>query len=110
MPALIDTLDDGRFSRSVRTEFSFHGQYRDSARIIRVGDLAWEILDKMSGGTLEATPHGGPPTSGQPTKRQIAERLWDMIADRFRSAREPEATSKETAGRRSRAGSPAGRR
>ena len=39
-------------------------------------------------------------------KRQIAERLWDLIADRYRSAREPDAAGKETTGRRSRAGSP----
>jgi hypothetical protein len=82
VPALIDALDDERLSRSVHTEFSFHGQYRDSASGQRVGDLAWEILDHLSGGTLEKAPHGGPPTSGQPTKRQIAQRWYASVKGR----------------------------
>ena len=38
-------------------------------------------------------------------KRQIAERLWDLIADRYRTTRAHEGAGKENAGRRSRSGS-----
>ena len=43
-------------------------------------------------------------------KRQIAERLWDLIADRYRGARDPDGAQKEKAARRPRAGSAGSRR
>ncbi len=82
VPALIDALDDDRVTRSVNVFFSHKGQFRDSAWGRLVGDLAWEILDHLSAGTLEATPHGGPPTSAQPTKRQVAERWYATVKGR----------------------------
>ncbi len=73
VPALIDALDDGRFTRSLMYYPSFKGQFRDSFRVLRVGELAWQILDELSNSALRATGAGGPPTTGRPSRRRAAE-------------------------------------
>ena len=86
VPALLDALDDERPTRSVDTMFSFKGQFRDSTVPLVVGDLAWNILDWLSGRTLGKSKYGGPPTSGQPTKRQAAERWYASVLERGEKA------------------------
>lgn len=72
VPALIAALDDVRFTRVVRQQDTGKMQYRGEVDVLRVGDLAWLVLDRISGNALESSPVGGPPTSRQPTRRRAA--------------------------------------
>jgi hypothetical protein len=72
VPALIDALDDVRFTRAVELTETGKGQYRPPVRVLRVGDLAWRVLDRMSGSALTSRRVGGPPTSREPTRRRAA--------------------------------------
>ena len=113
MPPEVRPFLIGFAAESQDLEANAIGKLRDKGLDLIVGNVVGGPFDAIGSDENKVTVFGG---EGALTdwpmlpKRQIAERLWDLIADRFRSAREPEATSKETAGRRSRAGSPAGRR
>ncbi|MFO0934444.1 MAG: hypothetical protein U1E39_17285 [Planctomycetota bacterium] len=82
VPALLDALDDLRFSRTLEIDDTGHAQYRGDVRVLRVGQLAWTLLDKIASGALTAAGAGGPPTSGRPTRRRAAEAWYATVKDR----------------------------
>ena len=86
VPALIEALDDVRFTRSHVYYPSFKGQFRDSFRVLRVGELAWQILDELSSTALRATEAGGPPTTGRPSRRRAAEEWFADVRARGEQA------------------------
>lgn len=86
VPALIDALDDVRFTRTLEHYHSFKGQYRSSFKVLRAGELAWLILDRISSGVLRATKVGGPPTSGRLTRRRAAAAWFAAVKARGEQA------------------------
>jgi hypothetical protein len=82
VPALIAALDDVRFTRVVEYQETGKGQFRGSVDVLRVGELAWRILDRISGKALSSTSVGGPPTSRQPTRRRAATEWFERAKER----------------------------
>jgi hypothetical protein len=86
VPALIDAIDDDRLTRASEWYETGKGQYRNSRSVLRVGELAWRILDHIAGGALRDSGAGGPPTSGRPTRRRAAEAWFETIKTRGEKA------------------------
>lgn len=86
VPALLEALDDVRFTRTLEYNDTGHGQYRSNVSVLRVGQLAWTLLDRISSGALTAAGAGGPPTSGRPTRRRAAEAWYATVKDRGEKA------------------------
>lgn len=86
VPALIEALDDVRFTRTLEYHETGHGQYRSGFSVLQVGELAWMILDQIASGALEAANAGGPPTSGRPTRRRAAEEWFSTVQARGEKA------------------------
>ena len=113
MPAEVRPFLIGFAAESQDLEANAIGKLRDKGLDLIVGNVVGGPFDAIGSDENKVTVFGG---EGALTdwpmlpKRQIAERLWDLIADRYRTARDPEAAGKETAGRRPRSGSPDSRR
>lgn len=86
VPALIEALDDVRFTRTLEYYETGHGQYRSSFHVLQVGEMAWMILDRVASGALKAANAGGPPTSGRPTRRRAAEEWFSTVKARGEKA------------------------
>ncbi len=86
VPALIEALDDVRFTRTLEYHETGHGQYRGGSSVLQVGEMAWMILDQIASGALQAANAGGPPTSGRPTRRRAAEEWFSTVKARGEKA------------------------
>ena len=113
MPAEVRPFLIGFAAESHDLEANAIGKLRDKGLDLIVGNVVGGPFDAIGSDENKVTVFG---SEGALTdwpmlpKRQIAERLWDLIADRYRSARDPDGAQKEKAGRRPRAGSAGSRR
>jgi phosphopantothenoylcysteine decarboxylase / phosphopantothenate---cysteine ligase len=112
MPKTMRPFLIGFAAESQDLEANATGKLRDKGLDLIVGNVVGGPFDAIGSDENKVTVFG---VEGALTdwpmlpKRQIAERLWDLIADRYRDARSPEAGGEESTGTRSRSRS-AGRR
>ena len=113
MPAEVRPFLIGFAAESQDLEANAIGKLRDKGLDLIVGNVVGGPFDAIGSDENKVTVFG---SEGALTdwpmlpKRQIAERLWDLIADRYRGARDPDGAQREKAARRPRAGSAGSRR
>ena len=78
VPRLIEHLDDERFTHSVSFWYGGSMQVGGPDPVLRVGDLAWHVLDQISGETLLEEKRDQPPPVGTPKRAELlaAARRW----------------------------------
>ena len=112
MPEAMRPFLIGFAAESDDLEANATGKLRDKGLDLIVGNVVGGPFDAIGSDENKVTVFGVEgPLSDWPMlpKRQIAERLWDLIADRYREARGPDAAGQEPTRRGSRTRS-AGRR
>jgi len=77
VPALLPALDDGRLTRMVNSREASSWSMRvrvwlDATDVLRVGDLAWHTLDRISGGVLATDAERAALTKGRSSRRRRA--------------------------------------
>jgi hypothetical protein len=75
VPQLIEAIEDKRFTRSVE----YHRDFYFSHRVLRVGDCATTVLERIASRTFYELKYANEVTGNEPTTKQRAQEWWNEV-------------------------------